>query len=32
MGRILVEKSDPEGTTFVIELPVYREARDRKVS
>jgi signal transduction histidine kinase len=25
LGRIFVEKTGPEGTTFVIELPVYRE-------
>ena len=26
MGRIYVEQTGPEGTTFVIELPVYRES------
>jgi len=25
MGRIFVEKTGPEGSTFVVELPVYRE-------
>jgi PAS domain S-box-containing protein len=28
LGRIFVEKTGPEGTTFVIELPVHREPRD----
>jgi signal transduction histidine kinase len=28
LGRIFVEKTGPEGTTFVIELPVYRESRE----
>jgi len=27
LGRIFVEKTGPEGTTFVIELPVYQESR-----
>ncbi|MGQ9688562.1 MAG: PAS domain S-box protein [Desulfobaccales bacterium] len=26
LGRIFVEKTGPEGTTFVVELPVYRNA------
>ncbi len=26
MGRIFVEKTGPEGTSFIIELPVYRES------
>jgi PAS domain S-box-containing protein len=28
LGRIFVEKTGPEGTTFVIELPVYRDSRE----
>ncbi len=32
MGRIFVEKTDSEGTTFVIELPVFIEARDKQAS
>jgi PAS domain S-box-containing protein len=28
MGRIFVEKTGPEGTSFIIELPVYRESRE----
>jgi len=28
LGRIFVEKTGPEGTTFVIELPVYRESQN----
>ncbi|MFZ2088789.1 MAG: PAS domain S-box protein [Desulfobaccales bacterium] len=28
LGRIFVEKTGPDGTVFVIELPVYRESRD----
>ena len=28
LGRIFVEKTGPEGTTFVIELPVYREPQE----
>ena len=28
LGRIFVERTGPEGTTFVIELPVYREPRE----
>lgn len=27
MGRIFVENTGPQGTTFVVELPVYRESR-----
>jgi PAS domain S-box-containing protein len=27
LGRIFVEKTGPEGTTFVVELPVYRESQ-----
>ncbi len=27
LGRIFVEKTGPEGTTFIIELPLYRESR-----
>lgn len=30
MGRIFVEDTGPQGTTFVIEIPVYREARKGK--
>ena len=28
LGRIFVEKTGPEGTTFVIELPVHREPQE----
>jgi PAS domain S-box-containing protein len=28
LGHIFVEKTGPEGTTFVIELPIYREASE----
>jgi PAS domain S-box-containing protein len=28
LGRIFVENTGPEGTTFVIELPMYQEPRD----
>jgi PAS domain S-box-containing protein len=28
MGRIFVEKTGAEGTTFVVELPVYHESQD----
>jgi signal transduction histidine kinase len=28
LGRIFVEKTGPEGTAFVIELPVYREPQE----
>lgn len=28
LGRIYVEKTGPEGTTFVVELPVYREFQE----
>ena len=32
MGCIFVEKTDVEGTTFIIELPVYFEAQDQQVA
>ena len=28
MGRIFVEKTGSDGTTFIVELPVYRESQD----
>ncbi len=28
LGRIFIERTGPEGTTFVVELPVYRDSRE----
>jgi signal transduction histidine kinase len=30
LGRISVERTGKEGTTFVIELPVYRESAEAR--
>jgi histidine kinase len=29
LGRIYVERTGPEGSVFVIELPVYHEVEDK---
>jgi two-component system, NtrC family, sensor kinase len=28
LGRVFIERTGPEGTTFVVELPVYQKSRE----